>query len=326
MSTEIRFEPAGGLQRYDAACRAISEAMAVDELQAIRDHAMAMVAAARIAKNKQAETDLMTIRFRAERRLGELIARQREAGLLSRGAKATGSNQHQVRVASGPAPISLAEAGIDKHLADRARKYAAVPAQQFEQRIAEYRAKVEEEGERVTADLLSLGKPLRGTFNTGEFEWYTPADYVELARRVLGDIDLDPASSDLANLTVQAATFYSQQGDGLAQAWTGRVWMNPPYAQPLISHFASKLVKEVKAGAVTSAIALTNDCTDTAWFHELAGASAAFCLTRGRIRFVSPKGNHGSPTQGQAFFYFGEDTEAFADVFNEVGLIVEIRG
>lgn len=41
-----------------------------------------------------------------------MMAAQREAGLLSRGAQGTGSNQYVVRVAEEPAPITLAEAGI----------------------------------------------------------------------------------------------------------------------------------------------------------------------------------------------------------------------
>lgn len=45
----------------------------------------------------------------------------------AKGAQGTGSNRHQVRVANGPSPPTLTEAGIDKHLADRARKYAAIP-------------------------------------------------------------------------------------------------------------------------------------------------------------------------------------------------------
>src|SRR5262249_14340165 len=39
------------------------------------------------------------------------------------------------------------------------------------------------------------------TLGTGETEWYTPARYVELARRVLDAIDLDPASCDAAQQT-----------------------------------------------------------------------------------------------------------------------------
>jgi len=60
-------------------------------------------------------------------------------------------------------------------------------------------------------------------------EWFTPAQYVELAREVLGAFDLDPASCEIANRTVKAAKFYSLEDDGLKYEWHGRVWMNPPW-------------------------------------------------------------------------------------------------
>lgn len=144
-----------GLIRYDAACRAIAEAVAVDELKDIRDTARAMFEAARIAQNKQAEADMMAIRFRAERRLGELMAGQRDAGLLANGGDAM-----RARVTEKPevSPITLAEAGIDKNLADRARKYAAIPEKDFEDRIDDYRTRVAEEGERAIADLIEAGE------------------------------------------------------------------------------------------------------------------------------------------------------------------------
>lgn len=46
-------------------------------------------------------------------------------------------------------PVTLAEVGIDKHLADRARKYAAIPEREFEERIDSYREIVAEQGERA---------------------------------------------------------------------------------------------------------------------------------------------------------------------------------
>ena len=153
-------------------------------------------------------------------------------------------------------------------------------------------------------------------------EWYTPARYIELARRVLGTIDVDPASSPIAQETVKAETFYTAEMDGLSKEWRGNVWMNPPHARQLIGLFADKIIDEYESGRAREAIVLTHNYTDTAWFHKLAKGSDLLCLTRGRIRFVSPEGKLAVPTQGQAFFYFGENTTRFAEVFREVGKVL----
>ncbi len=316
-------EEAAPLVRYEAACRAIAEAKAVDEIKNIHDTAKAMAAAARIAKNKQAEADMMEIRFRAERRIGELMEAQRDTVGTAQGRRSDlGFTATQVV----DAPITLAEAGIDKNLADRARKYAAVPAEEFDSRLADYRARVAEEGERATADLLAAGgKHVHRTNFTGENEWYTPEEHVERVRKVLGTIQLDPASSALAQKTVRAKQFFTEADDGLAQEWRGKVWLNPPYAQPAIAHFVEKLASEFEAGNVSEAILLTHNYTDTAWFHRAALTAKAICFTKGRIRFVDTKGDRASPVQGQAFFYFGDRIQTFAAHFAEVGFVVEVR-
>jgi N6-adenosine-specific RNA methylase IME4 len=142
------------LVRYDAACKALAEAKAVDEVKKIRDTAEALRAYAKQAKNKQLEVDAAEIRIRAERRVGELIAAQREAVGL-----ADGGDAMRARVRNGPeVKPTLAEAGIDKHLADRARKLAAVPAEQFEGMVGEWRERVQAETERVTTNLIRVGE------------------------------------------------------------------------------------------------------------------------------------------------------------------------
>lgn len=157
---------------------------------------------------------------------------------------------------------------------------------------------------------------------TGENEWYTPSKYVEMARQVMGEIDLDPATSDTANLVVRAEKIYTAKDNGLNQKWHGRVWMNPPYSQPAIQHFIEKLAESYLSGDVQQAIALTHNYTDTAWFHIAANACSAICYTRGRIGFLSPSGERAAPTQGQAFFYFGQDVDAFAGVFMPAGFVM----
>jgi phage N-6-adenine-methyltransferase len=157
--------------------------------------------------------------------------------------------------------------------------------------------------------------------NSGNNEWYTPAPYVEAARTVMGGFDLDPASSEIANRTVKADRIFTAEDDGLAQDWpVGRIWMNPPYSQPLMGQFASKFAAAVRAGS--EGVVLVNNATETAWFQEMAAECSAICFPKSRIRFLDPQGNPGAPLQGQAIIYCGPDADAFEAEFRQFGLVV----
>ena len=159
--------------------------------------------------------------------------------------------------------------------------------------------------------------------NSGQNEWYTPALYVEAARRVLNGIDLDPASSDAAQETVQAERYYTAADDGLSKSWSGSVWLNPPYERELIGQFTEKLHESLasQGGAVTDAILLTNNSTDVGWFQDIAPSADAICFVRGRISFNDETGQpKNKPLQGQMFMYFGPSPVRFIEEFSQFGV------
>ena len=158
------------------------------------------------------------------------------------------------------------------------------------------------------------------TNNSGNNEWYTPSEYIEAAREVMGEIDLDPASSKLANETVRAITYFTAEDDGLLYHWSGNVFMNPPYSSDMIGKFAWKLADHIVKGDVIQAVVLVNNATETAWFGELINIATAIVFPHGRIKFVDSEGNPtGTPLQGQAIIYAGDNPDIFLEVFLSFG-------
>jgi len=156
--------------------------------------------------------------------------------------------------------------------------------------------------------------------NSGNNEWYTPAEFCESARVVMGEITLDPASCKIANKQVKATKFFTADQDSLQKQWSGTVWLNPPYGQPLIADFAKKLITEWQSKRVSQAIVLVNNATETAWFQMLLVEASAVCFKLGRIKFLDASGAPANtPLQGQAFLYYGENTKAFRDEFSKHG-------
>lgn len=151
------------LIKYEAACRALAECKAVDEVKAWADKAAAMQAYGRMAKDKTLEVDASEIRIRAERRLGEMLTAQKQGGGLAagtRGQLAGKSGDGLAVVAKDrqkPAP-KLADAGISKDLSSRAQKLAAVPEAEFEAEVGAWRERVTAEGARVSARLEAAGE------------------------------------------------------------------------------------------------------------------------------------------------------------------------
>lgn len=285
----------------------LAESRDLGECKRIKDQASALSTYIRMQKaGFEAEQDAREIALRAERRIGELTGAMEK---VKPGGAGGGSLESSARELSKGS--QLAEAGLTKKQAHRAEKLAEMSEEDFEGAIERTRAA----GERITK--AALEKP-HVAHNSGENEWYTPPEILAAARKVMGGIDLDPASSHVANKAVRAKVYFTAEENGLEHRWLGRVWMNPPYAQPLISQFCEKLLHE----APKQAIVLVNNGTETKWGQGLLERCDAVCFPSGRIRFVDVDGNPGgAPLQGQMICYFGPKVESFRVRFADFGVV-----
>ena len=162
-------------------------------------------------------------------------------------------------------------------------------------------------------------------------EWYTPAKYIEAARTVMGAIDLDPASCEVANQVVKAAQYYSEKQDGLTQPWHGRIWLNPPYGKinnrSTIDLWIRKLISAYQSREVEQAILLTTCDSDNQWFQLLW--NYLICFTNHNVHFFKPingvirKDSRSTQMFGTVFTYIGPNEQAFIDTFRQFGTIAK---
>ncbi len=148
-------------------------------------------------------------------------------------------------------------------------------------------------------------------------EWYSPPWVIEMARQVLGKIDLDPASNDLAQTWIKSATYYTATNNGLSQPWVGTVWLNPPYTRQE-NLWVSKVIDEYQSGRMTAAIILMNQ--SGAGWHKRLKRHMHWCEVTKRIAFINSKGEPmKSPPRYNSFFYLGPTPELFSQVFSPIG-------
>lgn len=225
------------------------------------------------------------------------------------------SVDHATKVLKTGSPELVAAVEKGEVAVSAAAKIAELPKPEQKKAVESGKA-----GMKAAANNVHVSK------NTGVPEWYTPAEYIEAAREVMGTIDLDPASSDIAQTTVKAKKFFTIHDDGLSKKWKGRVWLNPPYASGIIDKFMAMVCRTHETGQVPEAITLTNNATDTAWFQDAAYVAAAVCFPKGRIRFLNEQNEpKGAPLQGQAILYFGEQVDEFIESFRKFGTVARIE-
>ena len=286
------------------ALRLLEEASTFKEVQELADVGrMAVAMGQHIKDGREITVNAAEFVLRAEVKLGEMTA---ELALGKRGPR---KDSPGARTKSQV----LENIGIDRRRASELERLGEVDLDTYFDNCRE--------ADRLPS--LNGALSISSASDYDGDEWFTPAEWIERARQALGAIDLDPASNAHAQKTVRASKFYTKADDGLSKPWTGRVFCNPPYSPGMVRKFTDRLLSDIDAGVCTAAILLTNNTSDSKWFHDLLRAGATVCLTRGRVAFEDTVGQYFATRQGQAFFYFGPNPGLFTEAFADAGTIVK---
>lgn len=173
-------------------------------------------------------------------------------------------------------------------------------------------------------------------------EWYTPTPIVESARKVMGRIDLDPASHAEANERVRARRFYTKRENGLILPWRGRVLCNPPPG--VVWDFWWKLLAEYHCGRLREAvwIGYSLEQIQTLQNGEFAcrlPIEYLTCYPRQRIAFIENAAKRrarfrklralgkvpimrSQPSHGNYITYLGGNRAAFRREFQQYGKVL----
>lgn len=260
-------------------------------------------------KNRATESQIRT-----QRRLVELVDQQpKNAGNLFRG--------HTMRPRENKDAPTYADMGLDKREISRIRPLAQIPEEDLNAFIQDINDK---EYDLTIGRAITFAREVVSGNSQSDYdgnEWYTPTEYVGLARKLMGEIDVDPATCEWAQARIKATTYYTKETNGMAHEWHGRVWLNPPYSYPEVEQFTSELRRQYENGTTKEAVLLVNNCTDAGWFQDLLRRYPV-CFTDGRVKFERPGTSKFATRQGQAFFYLGQDITGFREVFSAVGTVL----
>lgn len=153
---------------------------------------------------------------------------------------------------------------------------------------------------------------------SGRVEYYTPVEIIEAARRAMGSIDLDPASSAGANEVVRADNYLTEPDNGLAHDWVGNIWLNHPFSREGNPKWIGKLLREYIDGHVTQACCITFAATSEKWFRPLFGFPLCFLSPRTNYRLPDGSILRGV-TKGSVVAYLGVNCCGFIGEFRQLG-------
>jgi hypothetical protein len=129
----VVIEPASmQLTHYDAACRAIAQALAIDDVRNIHNNVVAVQAYAHQARNFAIEQMASEIRVRAEIRAGELLAEMKRLGFRETGRPPKGT-----KIGAPTSRVKLSDMGITRTESTKWQRLAKIPKPQVERLLAD---------------------------------------------------------------------------------------------------------------------------------------------------------------------------------------------
>jgi len=155
----------------------------------------------------------------------------------------------------------------------------------------------------------------------------TLPELMEMVNLVLGPIDTDPFSTEVGNHFVHAKKFFTKNDNPFNQKWEGVCWVCGP--KELQEEIVDKLNEEIELGNCTSCILVTRVDTASLYFHKLM-KKYLLCFLEGESNHDFADPNY-DPIEypivncynPQAFFYHGNNSKKFNEVFSELGVVMK---
>jgi len=167
---------------------------------------------------------------------------------------------------------------------------------------------------------------------------YTPPEVVAAIKDTLGQIDLDPATTQLVNSTfIRAKKYYTEKDNGLNREncpWDGKVYINPPNnlcvgaSSDRPRMFWERLIVEYQEKRVSAAVFLAFNIEflqrSQNWNHAMV--QWPFCIPSKQLIFYREKNGILKPGDypefASAIVYIGNNVTRFARAFANIGAII----
>ena len=157
-------------------------------------------------------------------------------------------------------------------------------------------------------------KALTATTGNRTDKWNTPPDFVGDVVKFFGTIDLDPCCNDVNNPSVPANNYYTEETNGLAHNWYGKVFMNHPYSNS--KEWVPYAALQYESGNAEELVLLIKLDVSTKWWKAVS--KYPWVAINKRMKFGDGKG--ASPFQS-AIIYLGSNLEKFNMVFGKYGTL-----